>query len=71
VMFLMGSPSGGTKRFPGLPSIYDCPRMEGNYLQAPAVRQALAFRSHKLCRIPGPKAEPGAPGLDCRSGIYP
>jgi hypothetical protein len=38
VMFLMGSPSGGTKRFPGLPSIYDCPRMEGNYLQNLAAR---------------------------------
>src|ERR1039458_6510254 len=33
VMFLMGSPSGGTERFPALPSIYDCPRMEGNNLQ--------------------------------------
>ena len=33
VMFLMSSPSGGTERFPGLPSIDDCPRMEGNYLQ--------------------------------------
>jgi len=38
VMFLMGSPSGGTKRFPGLPSIYDCPRMDGNYLQNLAAR---------------------------------
>jgi hypothetical protein len=46
-MFLMSSPFGGTKRFPGLPSIDDCPRMEGNYLQAPAVRQALAFRSQE------------------------
>jgi hypothetical protein len=46
-MFLMSSPSGGTKRFHGLPSIDDCPRMEGNYLQAPAVRQALAFRSQE------------------------
>ena len=55
VMFLMGSPSGGTKRFPGLPSIYDCPRMEGNYLQAPAVRQALAFRSQEDRGFPAAK----------------
>src|ERR1035441_1270198 len=38
VIFLMGSPSGGTERFPGLPSIYDCPCMEGNYLQDLAAR---------------------------------
>src|ERR1035441_3306706 len=46
VMFLMGSPSGGTKRFPGLPSIYDCPRMEGNYLQNLAAKLVGKKRGH-------------------------
>jgi len=64
VMFLMGSPSGGTKRFPGLPSIYDCPRMEGNYLQNLAARLVGKERVHLGFAVsqvsetrPGPPAE--------------
>jgi hypothetical protein len=63
VMFLMGSPSGGTERVPGLPSIYDCPRMEGNYLQAPAVRETLAFRSQEDRGIPVAKIQSGRLGF--------
>jgi len=33
VMFFMGLPSGGTGWFAGLTSIYDCPRLEDNFLQ--------------------------------------
>jgi hypothetical protein len=63
VMFLMSSPSGGTKRFPGLPSIYDCPRMEGNYLQNLRCGRRSLFARRRIADSQLRKSGPGPPNF--------